>query len=833
MDFKRKRGFWGLVAVVGLVAGLFGPITAEAQVGYNPAIVNRDIENSSDFDGDGLSDLATFEPSTGVFVTRSSQTGQFSTIDLGGIGPSGVQPRVPVPGDYNGDGRADLAFFNRQTGQWATNLASGREVRLGRTGDIPIPGIYGFYCDREVYGRCVIKVNLGQRCTDRAVYDPVSGRTLIKNCVYGDEIPFTIGGPGFIPAVGDKDCDGLTDQGFYNAATNEWRFIYSTDYYDIQRPWWRAGSVSPHSFHFGGRGELPMMGDHDNDRCGDPTTYSSHPDTMTGFRTTYRGRLDVPYYPFSLALPGDVGLMLDVGGGAGYDFSVYRPTQNLFYLFTNPNPVSFLIPFPDQNGNVTPPTITEGYIVPTDFFGPLQNLYGDDYIQLLMFNSSGSKEFQPPLPTERPPSRFAQAISARRYNSGTAVLGDYRGASRSDLTMVRGMKGLNFMFGRSDDNTTFSYFFGFPTDTVMNADYDGDGRFQPGVVRNVGGALYWYVRQRDGSAREVQLGLAGDEPNAADVDGDGIYDMIVTRKIAGGLTHFIRRSATGDVVAIQFGLQDDKTFFADYNGDDRADIIVQRPGSYEWFVRSVNGGQIAVVQWGLPGDIALQPADFDGDFRADVVVARRQGRTMTGFIRLSDGQVRTVYMEPTTDRDMPFVGYFTGTGRAEIALYRPGEKGKSNVLRVYQFGHAPKFIQLGTGADKLIMPNGRAVGPTEIYDDGDDRDTAMCDEILSIPDGSGRGNLWKPVADGGAPAGRWVMLSLPEYYFVANKIEIIDRNGRVYDRGTVASVGLGFRSIVRGRNLARNFPKPSFVRYSLSSGFSRCYHLPDPKKRYD
>ncbi len=70
-----------------------------------------------DWDGDGLTDIGiaengvwTFARSTGTrFQIDPSLTKTFSTIG-------------PITGDFNGDGRIDLASFNRATGQWLFTL---------------------------------------------------------------------------------------------------------------------------------------------------------------------------------------------------------------------------------------------------------------------------------------------------------------------------------------------------------------------------------------------------------------------------------------------------------------------------------------------------------------------------------------------------------------------------------------------------------------------------------------------------------------------------------------------------------------------------------------
>jgi len=50
---------------------------------------------------------------------------------------------VPVPGDYDGDGRADLALFRPSSGDWfilqsSPNFTMSANHQLGMPGDIPV-----------------------------------------------------------------------------------------------------------------------------------------------------------------------------------------------------------------------------------------------------------------------------------------------------------------------------------------------------------------------------------------------------------------------------------------------------------------------------------------------------------------------------------------------------------------------------------------------------------------------------------------------------------------------------------------------------------------------
>ena len=91
-----------------------------------------------DYDGDGKSDPATYTPSSGAWSALLSGGGTYTATN-------GKAGDVPVPADYNGDGRADPVVFRPSSGLWTGpyNGATGTYSKtLGQNGDVPTPGYY-------------------------------------------------------------------------------------------------------------------------------------------------------------------------------------------------------------------------------------------------------------------------------------------------------------------------------------------------------------------------------------------------------------------------------------------------------------------------------------------------------------------------------------------------------------------------------------------------------------------------------------------------------------------------------------------------------------------
>ncbi|HUR98266.1 MAG TPA: VCBS repeat-containing protein, partial [Pyrinomonadaceae bacterium] len=91
-----------------------------------------------DFTGDGKADIAVWQPPTGNWLIVRSEDSSFYGFPFGTTGD------VPASGDYDGDGKFDATVFRPSSATWfiGRTTAGTQIVQFGATGDRPIPNSF-------------------------------------------------------------------------------------------------------------------------------------------------------------------------------------------------------------------------------------------------------------------------------------------------------------------------------------------------------------------------------------------------------------------------------------------------------------------------------------------------------------------------------------------------------------------------------------------------------------------------------------------------------------------------------------------------------------------
>jgi hypothetical protein len=191
-----------------------------------------------DFDADGKRDIAYWLPpasiaASGQFVVLLSSKGFNSgfTVPFGGLGD------IPVPADYNGDGRVDVAVYQPGGGlnrdnptstaaywHWCPTAVPAEStscanppapIQYGRREDTPQPGLEFD----------------GQPGNELSIYRPANGTWYFRNVSGSLNDSRAIGHVrgGVVPMAGLYDCDAKTDLAVYEPSTAKFKLLRSED----------------------------------------------------------------------------------------------------------------------------------------------------------------------------------------------------------------------------------------------------------------------------------------------------------------------------------------------------------------------------------------------------------------------------------------------------------------------------------------------------------------------------------------------------------------------------------------------------------------------------
>jgi hypothetical protein len=280
----------------------------------------------SDFDGDGIADLAVFRPATSEWFVLQSHSG-YSYSDSRTYfwgSPSDMQ----VPGDFDGDARTDLAVFRPQglfgaapAGNWDILYSSNQFNQATET-------LYAwptFHFDPQAVS--LLADFSGDGKQDLGVYSPLRGEWNIVFAsarVAGSGLSSMQWGlPGDVPVPADFDGDGKADLAVWRPSSGTWFVRYSSNGYSV------PGAAS---FQWGLPGDVPQTGDFDGDRKSDFAVWRPAEGRWYILRSSTSYTDAVSY---QWGLDGDIPMPNDFDGDGRTDLAVWRPSNGTWYLLSS------------------------------------------------------------------------------------------------------------------------------------------------------------------------------------------------------------------------------------------------------------------------------------------------------------------------------------------------------------------------------------------------------------------------------------------------------------------------------------------------------------------
>ncbi|MCY7376760.1 MAG: VCBS repeat-containing protein [Pyrinomonadaceae bacterium] len=241
-----------------------------------------------DFNGDGKPDLATANSgSNSVTVLTNTCIAAVGNIF-----------------DFTGDRRTDVGVYRPSGGLWAV-IAPISQYYFGRDRDVIVPADYD-----------------GDNRTDFAVFRPETGIWIVQKVSslgQGTNLyNLQFGLPTDIPAPADYDGDGKADIAVFRPSNGFWYIRYSSD-------------NSTQSRQFGQTGDRPVAADYDGDGKTDIAVFrpSNGVWYVSGSTNGFSGT--------AFGVGTDIAVPADYDGDGKADITVFRPSNGVWYRLNSSN----------------------------------------------------------------------------------------------------------------------------------------------------------------------------------------------------------------------------------------------------------------------------------------------------------------------------------------------------------------------------------------------------------------------------------------------------------------------------------------------------------------
>ncbi len=576
-----------------------------------------------DFNGDGKPDLAVANwNDRTVSVLLGNGNGTFATrTDYA----TGEWPSSVAIGDFNGDGKPDLAVANQGDNTVSVLLGNGNGTFATKTdyasGVYPISVAVG---DFNGDGKPDLAV------ANEGLYPDYAGTVSVLlgngNGTFATRTDYGTGNSPTSVAIGDFNGDGKPDLAVaYNVNTasvllgnGDGTFATATDYETGDSP----ASVAIGDFNGDGKPDLSVVNQGDNT----VSVLLGNGDGTFATKTDYASGV----YPISVA----VG---DFNGDGKPDLAVANQGDNT---------VSILL----GNGNGTFATRTDYGTGDSPTSVAIGDFNGDGKPDLALSNSY-SNTVSVLLGSGN--GTFATRTD---YETGSGprsvAIGDLNGDGKVDLAVANWGNTVSVLLGNGNGTfaTRTDYGTGVAPTSVAIGDFNGDGKPDLAVANYDDSTVSVLLGNGDGTlATKTDYGTGVGPISVAigDFNGDGKPDLAVANYYSGAVSVLLGNGNGTFATETDYatGEWPSSVAIGDFNGDGKPDLAVANAGltvsrgnTVSVLLGNGNGTFATRMDYATgsgPEGVAVE--DFNGDGKPDLAVANNDENKVSALLNLGGG----------------------------------------------------------------------------------------------------------------------------------------------------------------------------------------------------